>query len=93
LRGLILKKGVDAREALGRARERGLLLTIAGGQVLRFTPPLVISEREIEEAVRRLDETLKSPRTTSLPTLTARLPRADASEGSCRPAALPGCAV
>ena len=62
LRGLILKKGVDAREALGRARDRGLLLTIAGGQVLRFTPPLVISEREIEEAVRRLDETLKSLR-------------------------------
>ncbi len=62
LRGLVLKQGVDARDALGRARERGVLLTIAGGQVLRFTPPLTVTEREIEEAVRRVDDTLQSLR-------------------------------
>ncbi len=58
LRGLILKPGVDARLALGRAREKGVLLTIAGGRVLRFTPPLIASREELQEGVRRLDEAL-----------------------------------
>ena len=62
LRGIILKKGVDAREALSRIREAGVLLTIAGGQVLRFTPPLIVTDREIEEAVRRVDDCLKTLR-------------------------------
>ncbi len=62
LRALVLKQGVDARAVLGRARERGLLLTIAGGRGLRFTPPLVITEAEIDLAVERLDETLRSVR-------------------------------
>src|SRR5690606_30870735 len=59
LRGLVLKKGaVDPRLALARAREAGVLLTIAGGRVLRFTPPLVVTEAELDEGVRRLDAAL-----------------------------------
>lgn len=58
LRGLILKKGVDARAALAKIREGGVLLTIAGGQVLRFTPPLNVTEDELEEAVRKVDAVL-----------------------------------
>ena len=59
LRGIILKKHVDARAALKTARDEGLLLTIAGGQVLRFTPPLNVTDDEIEEAAKRTGETLK----------------------------------
>jgi acetylornithine/N-succinyldiaminopimelate aminotransferase len=62
MRGLVLKKGVDAREALTLAREHGVLLTIAGGQVLRFTPPLVVSDAEIDEAVDRLAAALSALR-------------------------------
>jgi acetylornithine/N-succinyldiaminopimelate aminotransferase len=62
LRVILLKQGVDARDVLGRARERGLLLTIAGGRGLRFTPPLIISDDEIALAAQRLDETLRSVR-------------------------------
>lgn len=62
LRGLILKNGIDGRLALGHARERGLLLTIAGGRVLRFTPPLIVSTDEIKEAARRVEDALKSLR-------------------------------
>jgi acetylornithine/N-succinyldiaminopimelate aminotransferase len=62
LRGVVLKPGIDARLALGLARERGLLLTIAGGTVLRFTPPLVVTEAELEEGVRRLDDALRALR-------------------------------
>lgn len=56
LRGLVLRKDVvDPRVALGKARDEGVLLTIAGGRVLRFTPPLVVTEAELDEGVRRLD--------------------------------------
>lgn len=59
LRGLVLRKDVvDPRVALGAARDEGVLLTIAGGRVLRFTPPLVVSEAELDEGVRRLDAAL-----------------------------------
>jgi acetylornithine/N-succinyldiaminopimelate aminotransferase len=62
LRGLILKPTVDARAALAKARERGVLLTIAGGRVLRFTPPLVVTEAELAEGVARLDAALSALR-------------------------------
>jgi 4-aminobutyrate aminotransferase-like enzyme len=41
-----------------KARERGLLLSIAGGQVVRFAPPLVVGRAEIDEALAILDEVL-----------------------------------
>jgi acetylornithine/N-succinyldiaminopimelate aminotransferase len=51
LRALIMKPGIDGREALGRIRDRGVLLTVAGERGLRFTPPLIVTERELDEAV------------------------------------------
>jgi acetylornithine/N-succinyldiaminopimelate aminotransferase len=59
LRGILLKKHVDARAALKVVRDHGVLLTIAGGQVLRFTPPLNVTEDEIEEAALKVGEALK----------------------------------
>ncbi|NUP12587.1 MAG: aspartate aminotransferase family protein [Polyangiaceae bacterium] len=66
LRGILLKQGVDPRLALGRVREKGVLLTIAGNRVLRFTPPLIVTEREIDEAVRRVDDALSALRLESI---------------------------
>jgi acetylornithine/N-succinyldiaminopimelate aminotransferase len=60
LRGIIMKKHVDARAALKTVRDHGVLLTIAGGQVLRFTPPLNVTEDEIEEAVLKVGEAMKT---------------------------------
>jgi len=54
-----MKKHVDARAALKIVRDHGVLLTIAGGQVLRFTPPLNVTEDEIEEAALKVGEALK----------------------------------
>ena len=51
LRALPLADGIDARPVLGALQKRGLLLTIAGASALRFTPPLVVSDAEIDEAV------------------------------------------
>jgi acetylornithine/N-succinyldiaminopimelate aminotransferase len=58
LRGLVLAPGVDPRAALSRARDRGVLLTIAGSNVLRFTPPLIVTEAEIDEAVVQVEAAL-----------------------------------
>ena len=58
LRGLVLAPGIDPRAALAVTREHGVLLTAAGTDVLRFTPPLVITEAQIDEALGRVDAAL-----------------------------------
>ncbi len=40
------------------ARERGLLIITCGTNTLRFVPPLVISEEEIEEGLGVLEEAM-----------------------------------
>jgi len=60
LQALVLREGVDARKVLATLQESGVLLTIAGGQALRFSPPLVVTDAELEEGVRLLDRTLES---------------------------------
>jgi acetylornithine/N-succinyldiaminopimelate aminotransferase len=55
LRGITLKSGIDPREALGTARAKGVLLTVAGERTLRFSPPLVVTTEQLDEAVSSLD--------------------------------------
>lgn len=55
LQGLRLAPGLDGRTVLNKVRARGLLLTVAGTNTLRFTPPLVVKEREIDEALALTD--------------------------------------
>jgi acetylornithine/N-succinyldiaminopimelate aminotransferase len=59
-RGLIwgLELAGGAAPLVGRCCERGLIVTTAGERVLRLLPPLVVTEREIDEAVAVLDEVL-----------------------------------
>jgi acetylornithine/N-succinyldiaminopimelate aminotransferase len=56
LQGLVLEG--DATPVVEKARARGVLLTVAGGTVVRFAPPLVVSKEEIDEAVAILDAVL-----------------------------------
>jgi acetylornithine/N-succinyldiaminopimelate aminotransferase len=58
LQALVLREGIDARAILGELRERGVLLTLAGGQALRFTPPLIITNEQIDEGIDVLDRVL-----------------------------------
>ena len=45
--------------ALGqRARESGVLLSVAGGTVVRFVPPFIVTDDEIDEGVAALDKAL-----------------------------------
>jgi predicted acetylornithine/succinylornithine family transaminase len=58
LRGLVVKE--DAVGLVAKCREKGLLLSVAGGNVLRFVPPLIIRRSEIDEALQILGGVLKS---------------------------------
>ena len=55
LQGLRLAQGIDGRTALAKVRARGLLLTVAGTNTLRFTPPLVVQDHEIDAALEMTD--------------------------------------
>ncbi len=48
LQGLVLKPGMVARDILGKLLDSGVLLTAAGERVLRFTPPLIVTDDEID---------------------------------------------
>lgn len=59
LRGLILGDKVTPAEVLAKVREHGVLLSLAGGNVLRFSPPLCVSEEELAEGVRTVRSVLE----------------------------------
>lgn len=58
LQALVLRDGVDPRVLLDRLREGGVLLTVAGGTALRFSPPLIIQKAELDEALLVVDRVL-----------------------------------
>jgi acetylornithine/N-succinyldiaminopimelate aminotransferase len=58
LQALVLRQSVDARAVLGSIQSRGLLLTLAGGHALRFSPPLVVEPAQIDEALGIVDAAL-----------------------------------
>jgi acetylornithine/N-succinyldiaminopimelate aminotransferase len=60
LRGLILKEGYVVRDILPKLADAGVLLTAAGERVLRFTPPLVVTEAELAEGVQAVKTVLSS---------------------------------
>lgn len=59
-RGLLLgvELSVPAAEAVAYAREKGVLLLLAGPQVVRLLPSFVTSEAEVKQAMAVLDEAL-----------------------------------
>ena len=61
LQGLVLKPGAPgAPEVVQSALGQGLLVVPAGAHVVRFVPPLTIKRRQLELAVRRLEQALLS---------------------------------
>jgi acetylornithine/N-succinyldiaminopimelate aminotransferase len=61
LQGLALHPGFVARDVLPKIQELGVLVIAAGDRVLRFAPPLVVTEAELREgvaAVRKVVEQL-----------------------------------
>jgi predicted acetylornithine/succinylornithine family transaminase len=60
-KGLLLGVEMDREVApvLSRCMEKGLLVATAGARVVRFVPPLVISEAEVDRAVEILDDAVE----------------------------------
>jgi len=59
-RGLILgmEVSVPARTIVSKCMERGLLVLTAGDSVVRFVPPLIVTEADVDRAVGILEEVL-----------------------------------
>jgi acetylornithine/N-succinyldiaminopimelate aminotransferase len=60
LRGLAIAPGFDHAALLADMRARGVLLSIAGGNVLRFSPPLCITQAEVDEALAVVEAALRA---------------------------------
>jgi len=58
LQAVALKEGVDARALLGALRDAGLLLTVASGTALRFSPSLTVAREHLAEGVGIVDKVL-----------------------------------
>ena len=61
-RGIGLMQGLEfsvpVGEILGRCLEKGLILINAGEKIIRFVPPLVITEADVDEMIRILEDAL-----------------------------------
>ncbi|GAL14141.1 acetylornithine aminotransferase /N-succinyl-L,L-diaminopimelate aminotransferase /succinylornithine transaminase [Vibrio astriarenae] len=49
-----------ARDVLVAAGQQGLMVLVAGANVVRFTPSLVITKEEVDAGLARLDKALES---------------------------------
>ena len=56
----IAEDGTTAGDLVKAAMEQGLLLVPAGANVVRFVPPLIITEAEIEQALRQFEKAVHS---------------------------------
>ena len=63
LQGIALADGIDPQATIAKIRERGVLLTLAGANVMRISPPLVVSEAELDEGLAAIETVLaQAPR-------------------------------
>jgi acetylornithine/N-succinyldiaminopimelate aminotransferase len=58
LQALSLRPEVDTRAVIGNLREAGLLLTVAGGRALRFSPALNVEKSELDEGAEIVSRVL-----------------------------------
>jgi acetylornithine/N-succinyldiaminopimelate aminotransferase len=56
LQGLVLEG--EAAPVVARAADRGLLISAAGGNVVRVAPPLIATKAQVDEAIQILDAVL-----------------------------------
>ncbi len=55
LQGVVLAAGIDPARALAAIRERGVLATLAGGNVVRICPALTLTALELREGMAKVD--------------------------------------
>ncbi len=60
LRGVVFEAHVDPGATLAAIRSRGVLVTLAGGSVLRLSPALNVTQDELDEGLRVITDVLKN---------------------------------
>ena len=65
LRGISVAEAYDAGAIVADLRARGVLVSIAGGSVLRISPPLTISKDELAEGLSVVEAALRAARPRS----------------------------
>ncbi len=58
MRGLALIDEVKAGDIVKECLDKGVVVIVAGGNVLRMVPPLVIEKEHVDEVIKVLDEVL-----------------------------------
>ena len=58
MQGLVFDRSVG--DIIARALEKGLILINAGPDIIRFVPPLIITEKDIDEMITILDQCIRS---------------------------------
>jgi len=60
-KGLMLAVALDieAQDIVNKCMEKGLLINSTGGKTLRFVPPLIISDEDVDQAMKILDEVME----------------------------------
>jgi acetylornithine/N-succinyldiaminopimelate aminotransferase len=56
--GVTLAEGLDASAVAARALENGLVINVPGERMLRFLPPLVIDDDDVDEALAKVERSL-----------------------------------
>ena len=59
INGLVLKESTAALDVVKAALAEGLLVIPAGTKVVRLVPPLIVTEADVDQALRLLDRTLE----------------------------------
>src|SRR5690606_25480063 len=59
LQALVLADSIDARSVVTELREAGVLVTVAGAQALRISPPLIITKEQLDEGLAILQAVLE----------------------------------
>ncbi len=57
--GMEMESAEIAKDLFNRMFQKGYILNVCGGKVLRFVPPLIVSEEQIEEVVNQIKATLQ----------------------------------
>ena len=60
-RGLMLACAmtIEGADIVGACQKKGLLINCTGGKTLRFVPPLIVDEKDIDAAISILDEVME----------------------------------
>lgn len=60
LNAVVFKEGIDGYDICLKMKERGVLAKQTHGNIIRFAPPLVISEEELNQALDIIEEVIQS---------------------------------